>query len=72
MTLVLALLLAAPTRTPAPAKDPARAIARRVHAFYARTADFSASFRQQYTYVALGRTEDSEGIVQVKKPGRVR
>src|SRR5205814_6446347 len=40
--------------------------------FYAQTADFSASFRQQYTYVALGRTEDSEGVVQVKKPGRVR
>jgi outer membrane lipoprotein carrier protein len=72
MTLVLALLLAAPTRTPSPAKDPARAVARRVHTFYAQTADFSASFRQQYTYVALGRIEDSEGIVQVKKPGRVR
>jgi len=69
MTLVLALLLTAPAK---PAKDPARAIARRVHAFYAQTADFSASFRQQYTYVALGRTEDSEGIVQVKRPGRVR
>src|SRR6267378_2406489 len=68
-TLVLALLLSA---SPRPAKDPARAIARRVHAFYAQTADFSASFRQQYTYVALGRTEDSEGIVQVKRPGRVR
>jgi outer membrane lipoprotein carrier protein len=66
MALLLALLLAAPS------KDPARAIARRVHAFYAQTRDFSASFRQHYTYVAIGRTEDSEGTVQVKKPGRVR
>jgi outer membrane lipoprotein carrier protein len=66
MALLLALLLAAP------AKDPARAIARRIQAFYAQTKDFSASFRQHYTYVAIGRVEDSEGIVQVKKPGRVR
>jgi len=43
-----------------------------VHAYYAKTRDFSAGFRQHYTYVAIGRTEDSEGTVQVKKPGRVR
>ncbi|HZR08269.1 MAG TPA: outer membrane lipoprotein carrier protein LolA [Myxococcales bacterium] len=66
MALLLALLIAAP------AKDPGRAIARRVQAFYAQTKDFSASFRQHYTYVALGRTEDSEGVVRVKKPGLVR
>jgi outer membrane lipoprotein carrier protein len=66
MALLFALLLVAP------AKDPARALAQRVHAYYAKTRDFSASFRQHYTYVAIGRTEDSEGIVQVKKPGRVR
>ncbi|MGZ6126174.1 MAG: LolA family protein [Myxococcales bacterium] len=66
MTLLLALLLAAPAR------DPAKAIARRVQAFYAKTRDFSASFRQHYTYVAIGRTEDSEGLVRVKKPGLVR
>src|SRR2546426_753967 len=66
MALLLALLLAAP------AKEPARALAERVHAYYAKTRDFSASFRQHYTYLAIGRTEDSEGTVQVKKPGRVR
>ena len=66
MALLLALLLTAPT------KDPGRALARRVHAFYAQTKDFSASFKQHYTYVAIGRVEDSEGIVQVKKPGLVR
>ena len=67
MTALLAALLVA-----APAKDAARAIALRVQAFYARTKDFSAGFRQHYTYVAIGRVEDSEGIVQVKRPGRVR
>jgi len=66
MAILFAFLLAAP------AKDPARALAGRVHAYYAKTRDFSASFRQHYTYVAIGRTEDSEGTVQVKKPGRVR
>jgi len=66
MALLLALLLAAP------AKDPARALARRIHGYYAQTKDFSASFRQHYTYVSIGRVEDSEGTVQVKKPGRVR
>ena len=64
--LVAALLLAVP------AKDPSRAIARRVQAFYAQTKDFSAGFRQHYTYVAIGRVEESKGVVQVKKPGRVR
>ncbi len=66
MILLAALLLAAP------AKDPARDIARRVQAFYARTKDFSASFHQRYVYVAMGRTEESDGIVWVKKPGLVR
>ena len=64
--LLLALLLAVPAR------DPGRALAQRVQAFYAHTKDFSASFRQHYTYMAIGRTEDSEGLVQVKKPGLVR
>ena len=64
MLLALALLLAAP--------DPGRALARRVQAFYAHTKDFSARFAQHYTYLAMGRVEDSEGTVQVKKPGFVR
>ena len=67
MTALVAALLVA-----VPAKDPGRAIARRVQAFYAQTKDFSAGFRQHYTYVAIGRVEESEGVVQVKKPGRVR
>src|SRR3954454_13785876 len=66
MALLLALLLAVP------AKDPGRALAERVQRFYAHTRDFSARFHQHYTYVAMGRVEDSEGTVQVKKPGSVR
>jgi outer membrane lipoprotein carrier protein len=67
MTALLAALLLA-----VPAKDPGRAVAGRVQAFYAQTKDFSAAFRQHYTYVAIGRVEESEGVVQVKKPGMVR
>src|SRR3954465_9045041 len=66
MALLLALLLAVP------ATDPGRALAQRVQRFYAHSKDFSAAFRQHYTYTAIGRVEDSEGIVQVKKPGLVR
>ena len=54
------------------ASDPSRALAERVQAFYAHTKDFSAKFAQHYLYLALGRVEDSQGTVQVKKPGAVR
>jgi outer membrane lipoprotein carrier protein len=67
MTALFAALLVA-----IPARDEGRAIARRVQAFYAQTKDFSAGFQQRYTYVAIGRVEESEGVVQVKKPGMVR
>ena len=40
--------------------------------FYARAKDFSARFTQDYNYVAMGRTEHSEGTVRVKKPAFVR
>jgi outer membrane lipoprotein carrier protein len=66
MALLLALLIAVP------AKDPARRLARRVQTFYAQTKDFSATFHQHYEYVSIGRSEDSEGTVRVKKPGLVR
>ena len=75
MHLLLALLLAAPAHkkaAPAAAADPGRAVAARVQSFYAHTKDFAAKFAQHYTYVAMGRVEDSSGTVQVKKPGSVR
>jgi outer membrane lipoprotein carrier protein len=71
MVLLLALLLAAPHKKPAP-RDPARALAQRVQSFYAQTRDFSAAFAQHYTYLAMGRVEESAGTVQVKKPSSVR
>ena len=71
MLVLLAFLLAAPTHRKPPA-DPARALAGRVQSFYAHTRDFSAKFNQHYSYLAMGRVEDSEGSVQVKKPGSVR
>ena len=71
--LALACLLLAAPQKPAPkAKDPAQELAKRVQHFYAHTKDFSAKFAQHYTYVAMGRVEDSAGTVQVKKPGLVR
>ena len=65
MLLFLARLVAAP-------RDPARALAQRIQRFYAHSKDFSARFAQHYTYLAMGRVEDSAGTVQVKKPGAVR
>ena len=73
MLILVALLLAAPAHKKATAAaDPARALAGRVQSFYAHTKDFSAKFDQHYTYLAMGRVEDSAGSVQVKKPGAVR
>jgi outer membrane lipoprotein carrier protein len=64
MLLLLALLVAAP--------DPGKALAQRVQNFYAHSKDFSANFQQRYTYAALGKTDESAGTVEVKKPGLVR
>jgi outer membrane lipoprotein carrier protein len=64
MLAILALLLAVP--------DPGRALAQRVQTFYAHTKDFSAQFAQHYTYLSIGKVEDSSGNVEVKKPGLVR
>jgi outer membrane lipoprotein carrier protein len=61
---LVSLILAAP--------NPGRALAQRVQAFYAHTKDFSARFAQHYTYVSIGKVEDSTGTVEVKKPGLVR
>lgn len=56
-----------------PAPDPqARALARKVQAFYERTQDLRGRFDQTYTYAGLGRRQVSQGTVLVKKPGRMR
>ncbi len=74
--LIIAVLLAAPAPQAATKhQDPAaqgRALAARIQRFYRRTKDFSADFTQRYSYLAIGRTDESSGKVQVKKPGLMR
>ncbi|MFZ5470195.1 MAG: LolA family protein [Myxococcota bacterium] len=44
----------------------------RMQAFYEKTQDFTASFRQDYTYKAFKRTQTSTGKVTFKKPALMR
>lgn len=55
----------------APAAD-AHQLAARVQATYERTRDFEAHFVQTYTYAAFGRSQVSRGVLEVKKPGKMR
>ncbi len=61
--LALSALISAP--------DPGE-LARRVQAFYEKTADLEARFTQTYAYKAFGRKQESTGLLRVKKPGRMR
>jgi len=56
------------------AAPPAEAavLAARVQAFYERTKDLEARFRQTYTYAGFGRRQVSGGTLRVKKPGKMR
>jgi outer membrane lipoprotein carrier protein len=78
-SLALALLLAdggapaAATVAPRPPMAPdVRQLVDRMQAFYEKTDDFSATFRQDYTYKAFKRTQTSTGTVVFKKPGLMR
>ena len=51
---------------------PVRALVDRVQAFYEKTQDFTAKFKQDYTYKAFQRTQSSSGQVTFKKPGLMR
>ncbi len=73
----------APAQAPAGAKaaTPAKPVAMtaevktlvdRMQAFYEKTADFKAGFRQDYKYKTFRRTQTSEGTVTYKKPGLMR
>ncbi|WIG95453.1 outer membrane lipoprotein carrier protein LolA [Myxococcus sp. SDU36] len=44
----------------------------RMQAFYEKTGDFRAGFRQDYKYKTFRRTQTSEGTVTYKKPGLMR
>jgi outer membrane lipoprotein carrier protein len=74
---------AAPTaKTPAPKPAEAPAAAKltpevkdlvdRMQAFYEKTGDFKAGFKQDYKYKAFRRTQTSTGTVSYKKPGLMR
>lgn len=62
---------AKPTATDT-APPSAESVARQMQAFYDRTADFQASFKQTYTDLAAGDTKVSVGKVYIKKPGKMR
>lgn len=49
-----------------------KALVDRVQAFYEKTQDFTAEFKQEYTYKAFKRTQISSGTVTFKKPALMR
>jgi outer membrane lipoprotein carrier protein len=49
-----------------------KALVDRVQAFYEKTQDFTADFKQDYTYKAFKRTQTSSGKVTFKKPALMR
>ena len=49
-----------------------KALVERVQGFYEKTTDFSADFKQDYTYKAFKRTQTSTGTVIFRKPGLMR
>ncbi len=66
-------LVAALLALPAAAKEAdGAALVHRVQKFYRHTKGFSAAFDQLYTYVAFGRTQESQGKVECKRPGLLR
>ena len=67
------LAAASPQDTESPAMTPeVKALVERMQAFYERTADFTASFRQEYSYKLFKRTQTSTGKPAFKKPGLMR
>lgn len=55
-----------------PLAPPVKVLVDRVQAFYEKTTDFQADFKQEYTYKAFKRTQVSTGKVTFKKPGLMR
>lgn len=49
-----------------------KALVDRVQAFYEKTTDFVADFKQDYTYKAFKRTQSSSGKVTYAKPAQMR
>ncbi len=55
-----------------PIASDVQALVDRMQAFYEKTGDFQAKFRQDYTYKTFKRTQTSTGTVTFKKPGLMR
>ncbi len=74
VSLLASLLLAAPGAPPGSASDSdiARGLVRAIEEHHARTADLVARFSQSYRSGLLGREIVERGIVQIKRPGRMR
>ncbi|WP_224241698.1 LolA family protein [Hyalangium gracile] len=49
-----------------------KALVERMQAFYEKTEDFKAAFKQDYKYKTFRRTQTSTGTVTYKKPGLMR
>ncbi len=71
LALALALAVSAAPAQATAAPD-AQALVRKVQAFYERTRDLTARFKQTYTYAGFGRRQVSSGKLLVKKPGMMR
>src|SRR6516165_8128265 len=71
--LPLVWLAAAPASTAPPPMTPeVRSLVERMQAFYEKTTDFTADFRQDYAYKTFGRTVTSTGTVAFQKPAKMR
>ena len=64
-------LLLRPARL-SPMTPEVRSLVERMQAFYERTTDFTADFRQDYAYKTFGRTVTSTGTVAFQKPAKMR
>jgi len=59
-------------KAPAPMTAEVKALVDRVQAFYEKTQDFKANFRQVYSYKAFKRVQTSTGTVTFRKPALMR
>lgn len=61
-----------PAKAPPAMSADVKALVNRMQAFYEKTQDFTAQFRQEYTYKTFKRTLTSTGTVTFKKPALMR
>ncbi len=64
--------VAVPALAARPMTAEVKTLVDRVQAFYEKTRDFKAGFKQQYTYKAFKRVQTSSGTVTFRKPALMR